>query len=478
MSDRSNSLRRGWSFGVWVAIFTVAVLALHFLTGADPLHAATLHSGIKNLQEHAPLFAMAAVPVKYTKVSDLQKAYKKATTKLYRTYTRRVPEYRWFDNIQDEEITPSGRENLIPLDVNIGYGAHQVDDGGYESRTETPDLAEGSFVFNHTNSRFSISLRSQAFDQKAKGGQIIRQIKYQSLKCIEAVMRKWGMMTYGYSSGVLATVANDPANGLTATITLQNAFGQAGLTNAAYLVQMFPIGEGVGFVRANALIGTGIVTAGDPVNGTITVDFGGVNVDLAPNDQIVFANGVIGATLSETDWQKWNTGLLEALFAASVHGLATAAAPSWAPSLLDTNGGSFGFVKARRLRQALENKGDTVLRRMILSNGVQNDKDARERAALLWTNPSSMTLDGNAKMAGVTEDTSRFVPPTCAFAIGADAMGKKLLTDKPDEEETIEFGKLYKAEDRSALKGGVDIISAMVIRSRSRLAGYTGLDEQ
>jgi hypothetical protein len=241
---------------------------------------------------------------------------------------------------------------------------------------------------------------------------------------------------------------------------------------------MFPIDEGVGFIRANALVGTGLVTAADPVAGTITVDFQGVNVDLAPGDQIVFANGVIGATLSETDWQKWNSGLLDALFTDTVHNVSQAAVPTWAPALLDTNGGTFGFIKARKVRQALENKGDTVLRRVILANGVQNAKDALERTALLWTNSGAMNIDGNAKIQGVTEDTSRFTPPTCAFAIGADAMGKKLLTDKVDEEETIEFGKLYKAEDRSALKGGVDLISAMIFRSRARIAGYTGLDEQ
>ena len=89
-----------------------------------------------------------------------------------------------------------------------------------------------------------------------------------------------------------------------------------------------------------------------------------------------------------------------------------------------------------------------------------------------------MNIDGNASIKGVTEDTSRFVPPTCVFGIGADAMGKKVLTDKPNEDETIDFGKLHKAEDRSALKGGVDLISAMIVRSRSRLATFYGLDEQ
>jgi hypothetical protein len=81
---------------------------------------------------------------------------------------------------------PSGRENLIPLDVARGYGASMTQDGGYESRTETPALQEGVFVFVHCNARFAISLRAQALDKAARGNFIIRQIKYQSIKCIEA----------------------------------------------------------------------------------------------------------------------------------------------------------------------------------------------------------------------------------------------------------------------------------------------------
>lgn len=448
-----------------IANFAAAFVLFALCVGVAPL-------------AHAAGVLAAAQAVSYTKVSTLNKGYKRATTKLYRTHTRRVAEYKWFDNVADEEIMPSGRENNILLDVAVGVGAHQVTDAGYESRTETPELEEGSFVFNHTNSRFSISLFAQAFDQKARGGQIIRQIKYQSLKCIEAVMRKYGLMTYGFSSGVVAKVSDNPASGVTATVTLKDAFGVADMNNPAYLAQMFPIDEGVGFIRANALVGVGIVTASDDVAGTIDVDFLGVAVDLAANDQIVFANGVIGATLAETDWQKWNVGLLDAATSDEVHGVATSDVPTWAPSLFDSDGGSFDFIKARRMKQALENKGDTTLRRIILANGVQNDKDARERQALLWTNSSAMNLDGNASLKGVSEDTTRFVPPTCVFGIGADAMGKKLLTDKPDEEELIDFGKLHKAEDRSALKGGVDLISAMIFRSRSRIAVFTNLDEQ
>jgi hypothetical protein len=218
-----------------------------------------------------------AQSVTYVKVSDLVKAYKRSTTKLYRTYTKRVPEYGWMDDIPDEDIIPSGRENLIPLDVTRGYGAHQADDGGYEGRTETPALQEGSFVFNHTNSRFSISLRAQAFDKAARGNFIIRQIKHQSIKCVEAVMRKYAYMYYGFSTGYLCQCNGGQAGATSHTITLKNGFGLTAISNAAYLANMFTIGEGVALIRSQALVtnAIGVVTAVSTSAGTISVTWGG-----------------------------------------------------------------------------------------------------------------------------------------------------------------------------------------------------------
>ena len=98
---------------------------------------------------------------------------------------------------------------------------------------------------------------------------------------------------------------------------------------------------------------------------------------------------------------------------------------------------------------------------------------------MIWSSPDAMTLDGNVRIKGVgAPDTSRFTPPTFAFGMGADAMGKKVITEKPDEDELIDFGRLFKAEDRSALKGGVDMIWAHVVRSRARLGMYSSLNEQ
>lgn len=426
---------------------------------------------------------MAAPGVTYPTISSLSKAYKRSTTKLYRAYTRRVPEYRWLDDVPDEDIVPSGRENLIPLDVARGYGASMTQDGGYESRTETPALQEGAFVFVHCNARFAISLRAQALDKAARGNFIIRQVKYQSIKAIEGVMRKFAYQFYGFSTGVLCKIKTGgtyTANTVH-TILLKDGFGLTTITDPAYLANMFTIGEGVGLVRTAALVtnALGTVSAVDPVNGTIDITWnGGATVTPAIDDQLVYANAVTGGTLAETDYNQWPVGLFDAITSASVHGLATATAAAWAAALNNASGGSLGFVKGKKLRQALENNGDTTLRRLIVSNGVENDMQAKERGALVWASPDAMSLDGNVKMKGVEQVTSRFAPPTYAFGIGADAIGKKVVTEKPDEEELIDFGRLFKAEDRSALKGGVDMIWAHIVRSRARLGQYSGLNEQ
>ena len=102
----------------------VVIAALIAATGS-PAHAAQLHAHV--LSPDSLLFAgITGSGVTYGTVSDLNKAFRRGTTKLYRTYTRRVAEYKMADNIPDEEITPSGRETLIPLDVSVGVGAHQA----------------------------------------------------------------------------------------------------------------------------------------------------------------------------------------------------------------------------------------------------------------------------------------------------------------------------------------------------------------
>jgi hypothetical protein len=230
-------------------------------------------------------------------------------------------------------------------------------------------------------------------DKAARGNYIIRQIKWQSLKCIEAVMRKYGFMFYGFSTGVLCKNSGTQGAAASHTLTLKDPFGLSSLSTGpnykAYLASMFVVGEGVALLsnsttlRANAI---GNVTALSATTPSIDVTWVPGNATPTDNDLVVYANGVTGQTISETDANKWNVGLLDANTSTSVHGVSSGTESTWASALNDSNGGSLDFVKGKKIRQALENKGDTTLKRIVYSNGVENDFQARERGALLWTN--------------------------------------------------------------------------------------------
>src|SRR5688572_15200150 len=184
---------------------------------------------------------MAGGSNSHSTVSDLEKGYKKSVMAMQKQFAKQNAEYGWFDDIPDAEITPSGRENLIPLDVTRGFGAHMVSDGGYEARTVTPAMQEGTFSFVHANARFFISVRARAFDSKAKGNQIIRQIKYQSMKPFEALSRVFSLQTYGFSTGILADTSTNATAASGQAYTLEDAFGVSSLDNAAYLASLFAV---------------------------------------------------------------------------------------------------------------------------------------------------------------------------------------------------------------------------------------------
>lgn len=411
----------------------------------------------------------------HTTVSNLSKGYKKKATKLYTAFKDKVDEFSWMDDIDDEEITPSGRENLIPLDVNRGYGAHMVSDGGYEARTVTPEMNEGSFSFVQANARFFISTFAQALDSKAKEAQIIRQIKYQSKKSLEGMARRVGLQMYGFSTGYVCESTTN-ATATTQTLALNDGFGDSTIDGTTYLSSLFEIGDRIGLIRSTALVtnALGVITA-KPAAGAIEVTFDG-SVDADAADLIVFANGVTDSTITATDYNKWPVGLLDITTSTTVHGLASTTAASWDAAVNNTSGGRFDYLKLKNLRQQIANKGGGKLTDVIWSNGVENDVESGERAARIYSS-SAMDLDGSVRAKGVTFRTSDLVPPEHVFAFDRSGWGKKLLTDKPGEDGTLDFGSLHKAEDRAGWKGGFDLIYALVCRSRAKFGRYADLTE-
>jgi hypothetical protein len=403
-----------------------------------------------------------------TTVSDLQKGYRKKATKLYPAFKAMVEEFSWLDDISDEDIEVSGRENLIPLDIKRGYGAHMVSDGGYEAVTVTPAMNEGSFTFSELNSRFYISRRAKALDQRAREAQIIRQIKYQSKKSMEALARRVGLNFYGHSTGIVCESTTN-ATATTQSLTLNDGFGDSTIDTAAYLSGLFEVGDRIALIRSAALVtnALGVITANDGA-GILTVVFDG-SVDADAADNVVFANAVTDATITASDYNKWQPGLLEITTASTLEGLATSSEPNWAAARNDTAGGRYGRAKLKADRQVIYNAGGGKLTDVVWSNGVENDVEAGEAAGRIYDS-SSFDLDQSVKAKGVTFRTSQLVPPKHVFAFDKSGWGKKLLTDKPAEDGMLDFGsaELFKAEDRSGFKGGFTFMWAQVCRNRAK----------
>lgn len=413
----------------------------------------------------------------HTTVSTLAKGYRKKATKLYTAFKDKVNEFSWVDDIDDEEIQSSGRENLIPLDIGRGYGAHMVSDGGNEAVTLTRAMNEGSFSFVQANSRFFISTLAKAFDQRAKEAQIIRQIKYQSKKALEALARRVGLQFYGTSNGYVAENGTN-ATTTTQTVTMTDGFGDATIDGAAYLQSLFEVGDRIGIIRASALVsnGLGVISDNSTVAGEMIVVFDG-SVDLDAADNIVFANAVTDTTITATDFGKWPVGLIDICASTSVHGLSSATEANWAAAVNNTSGGRFSYVKLKNLRNQISNKSGGKMSDVVWAQGVENDVEAGERAARVYDS-SAMDLDGSIKAKGITFRTSDLVPPEHVFAFDRSGWGKKILTDKPSEDGMLDFGDLYKAEDRAGWKGGFDLVYALVCRARGKFGRYCDLTEQ
>ena len=408
----------------------------------------------------------------HTTLANLEKGWRKKATKLYTAFKDKVEEFSWLDDIDDEDITPSGRENLIPLDIVRGYGAHQVSDGGYEARTVTPAMQEGSFSFVQTNARFFISEFAKAFNQKAKEAQIVSQIKYQSKKSLEALARRVAMQFYGFSTGAVCESTTN-ATAATQTLTLADGFGDSTIDTAAYLLSLFEVGDRIALHRSGTLVTNAMGEITSKTADALVVVFDG-SVDADANDVIVMANGVTGATIAETDYNKWTTGLLDITTSSALHGLTHA---QWVAALNDTNGGRFGRTKLKKAKQEIANDGGGKVTDIVMSQGVENDVEAGEAAGRIYDS-SSFDIDQSVKAKGVTIRTSPLCPPGHAFIMDKSGWGKKILTEKPAEDGMLDWGSLHKSEDRSGYKGGFDMIWATICRNRGKFVRYASLTEQ
>jgi hypothetical protein len=307
---------------------------------------------------------------------------------------------------------------------------------------------------------------------------VIRQLKYQALKAMDAISNTVSWQFYGFSTGYACQTTTVATGTSGRCYTLANAFGVSALGNAAYLASMFTVNDRVALIRTGALVTNAIgqITAVDATNGTITVTWNG-SVTSASGDNIVFANSVENTTIAGTDYNLAPVGLLDA------DDLHVRAWPlgllgrELEPALTELHGGPLLRPQDPQGAPGDQNLGGGKPDLVIWSQGIENDVIEAEKASARFSSTFGMELDGSVKAKGITFFSSRKVPARLRLRHGqVDAVGKYTLLPKPD------FGvpawdEGDKMENRNALQFSIDFPYTYVWKSRANMAYYSGQTE-
>jgi hypothetical protein len=378
------------------------------------------------------------------------------------------------------------------LNVIFEGGGQMIPDGGYEATTTVQAPQYGTVTFVQYNNRFALTGLGRMYDRSAKQGEVMALNFYAAKKVMEAMGRKMGYQTYGYTTGTVAVVDTTATVSTNTNVLLKQAYGSSliGNTNATattnqktYLAQLFratgTTGDIIGPIHSADVVtnGQGYIVSATNSTGSINVTTSGGSSTWTAGDPIVFFNSVIDTTKAGTELNLWPSGLLDATQSSSLHGLATSTAPNWA-SYTDTSGGRFGFIKYRKAEQYINNYGGTEPDTMILSNGVLNDATAAERSARLYTGTSMFDLDGNLAKKGVDIRTSLLAPPALAFIYDSEVATKLELGDLPSENGGPDLFEIDKLPNQNIWASSLNYAYLRAYTNRAAIAVCSALTEQ
>jgi hypothetical protein len=432
--------------------------------------------------------AIAGNAVTANTVSALQQLFKKTQTGMLTALQDQTPELKWLRKTPMASLIPSGLEMRLILNVLFQGGGQMIPDGGYESTTTVQAPQSGTVTFVQYNNRFALTGLGRMYDKYAKSGEVMALNFYAAKKVLEAMGRKMGYQTYGYSTGTTRRRRHHGHGHHE-----HERAAQAGVRLVAHRqhqrdrdrepahVPRAAVprrGRSVAPIASNDVVTNGQATVVSCTNSTGSVNFTtpGSATFTAGNPLVGF-NSVIDVTKAGTELNLWPNGLLDATQSSSLHGLATSTAPNWA-SYTDTSGGRFGFIKLRKGQQYINNYGGTEPDTLILSNGVLNDATAAERAARIYPGVSMFDLDGNLKAKNTEIRTSLLAPPALAFLYDSEAFTKLELGDLPSEDGGPDLFEIDKLPNQNIWAASLNYAYLRATTNRAALACFSGLTEQ
>lgn len=424
---------------------------------------------------------MAAATYTPTLSTDVTKIWHKIQTDVQMGLNFMSEEWEQLEDLKQFKVDWTSREILVPLDITKGAGIASIPEGGYEARPSSPAPQELSLSWVLFNGRFTVSKTVNWIKQKTPGAMIEDQMKYQAAKKVQDLGRHYSDYFYGKTTGYLAQTSTN-ATQSSGTYTLYNGYGETSIAgsdaaSAAFIARKFNVGDYVALIRSATLVtnAIGVVTAVSTTTPSITVTWAG-SVDSDAADYVVKANSLENTTIAGTDYNGGLVGLLDMCLTASVHGLSSSSVADWSVAYSSTTGSRLTGVRLRKAIQEIKNYGGGTVDRVYIDQGVERDMIDLQNAAVRFSDPNSMEMDGSVKYGNVKFKATRRVPPGWAIPMASKSVRRMTLLPKPDGTPIWEDGE--KIVDRSAYVFSIDFPCATVCLNRKNLAYFNGLTQQ
>ncbi len=411
--------------------------------------------------------------------TDVTKIWHKVQTKVHKGLNFMSEEWEMLTDLKQFKVDWTSREILVPLDITEGAGIANIPEGGYEAYPSSPAPQELSLSWILMNGRFTVSKTVNWIKQKSPAAMIEDQMKYQATKKLQDLGRHYSDYFYGLGTAYLCQTSTN-ATQSSGTYTLENAYGQSTISGstpaeAAFIGNLFKVGDRVALIRSAALVtnALGTITAVSGSTPSITVTWAG-SVDSDADDYVVKANSLENTSITGTDYNRGLVGMMDWLLTASVHGLSSSSVADWSVAASSTAGGRLTGMRLRKQIQAIKNEGGGTVDRVYIDQGVERDMISLQQAAVRFSDPNSMELDGSVKYGNVKFHATRRVPPGWAVPVVSKSLRRMTLLPKPSD--TPVWGDGEKITDRSAYVFNIDFPCATVCLDRKHLGDPTGLN--
>jgi len=407
--------------------------------------------------------------------TDVTKIWRTVQTDVQQGLNFMSEEWEMMEDIKKFKVDWSSRSITVPLDITEGSGIANIPEGGYEAYPTSPAPQELTLSWVLMNGRFTVTKTVNWIRENTPNAMMEDQMRYQALKKVQDLGRHYSDYFYGLSTAYLATTTT-AASQSSGTYTLATGYGQSTITNAAFIANKFKVGDRVALIQSGALVANalGTITAVTPATPSIAVTWAG-SVTSTSGDYVVKANSLENTTIAGTDYNRGMVGLLDMCLTASVHGLSSSTDANWSVAASDTTGGRLTGVRLRKHMQAIKNDGGGTVDRVYIAQGVERDMISLQNAAVRFSDPNSMELDGSVKYGKVKFHATKRVPNGWAFPVASKSIKRLSLLPKPDGTPMWEDGE--KIPDRSAYVFSIDFPCATVCLNRKNLSYFNSLTE-